>query len=168
MAYTLERFVSDCRKALEKDAGPEGRTIVCNFVSKACLDNQFKLEFLSDDNAPERRILYEDRNLGFCICTHFYQGARASKPHGHGGAWAIYGQAVGQTLMNDWKCIREPIGEQPGLVEKTQEYVMNPGDVRLYNEEDLHSPSRKHTTRLIRIEGRNLDFVKRVPYRIAS
>jgi hypothetical protein len=34
----------------------------------------------------------------------------------------------------------------------------------LYNEGDLHSPSRAGSTRLIRIEGRNMEKVKRFKY----
>jgi hypothetical protein len=34
----------------------------------------------------------------------------------------------------------------------------------LYNEGDLHSPRRDGPTRLIRIEGKNMDEVWRYPY----
>jgi hypothetical protein len=34
----------------------------------------------------------------------------------------------------------------------------------LYNEGDLHSPRRDGPTRLIRLEGRNTEKVKRFPY----
>jgi hypothetical protein len=34
----------------------------------------------------------------------------------------------------------------------------------LYNEGDLHSPWRADTTKLIRIEGKNMATVKRYPY----
>jgi len=34
----------------------------------------------------------------------------------------------------------------------------------LYNEGDLHSPRREGTTRLIRIEGKNMEKVQRFPY----
>jgi hypothetical protein len=37
--------------------------------------------------------------------------------------------------------------------------------VRLYNEGDLHSPRRDAATRLVRIEGTNLDLVKRLKYK---
>jgi len=168
MAYKLEQFAKDCKIALERDPGPAGREAVRACVSKACLDEDFKAKYLSDENAPQRTILYEDPDLGFCICAHYYEGAKESTPHGHGGAWAIYGQAVGQTVMSEWKCIQEPDGDKPGLVEKVKDYAMNPGDAYVYNEDDLHSPSRADTTRLIRIEGQNLDNVKRLPYKEAA
>ncbi len=38
----------------------------------------------------------------------------------------------------------------------------------LYNEGDLHSPSRAGSTRLIRIEGKNMEKVKRLKYEAAA
>jgi hypothetical protein len=35
---------------------------------------------------------------------------------------------------------------------------------RVYNEGDLHSPRREGPTRLIRLEGTNMDRVKRLKY----
>jgi hypothetical protein len=35
---------------------------------------------------------------------------------------------------------------------------------RLYNEGDLHSPRREGPTRLIRVEGTNMDNVRRLSY----
>ena len=41
---------------------------------------------------------------------------------------------------------------------------MKPGDAYLYDIGVLHSPERKASTRLMRIEGLNMDRVKRLPY----
>jgi hypothetical protein len=41
---------------------------------------------------------------------------------------------------------------------------MTRGIAYLYNEGDLHSPSRTATTRLIRVEGQDLTGVKRDKY----
>ena len=38
------------------------------------------------------------------------------------------------------------------------------GAAYLYNEGDLHSPRRDGPTRLIRIEGKNMEKVQRFPY----
>jgi hypothetical protein len=38
---------------------------------------------------------------------------------------------------------------------------MNPGDAHLYDVGVVHSPDRKAPVKLIRIEGKNLDHVKR-------
>ena len=41
-----------------------------------------------------RKVLYEDPELGFCICGHVYEGPAAGSPHDHGPTWAIYGGLV--------------------------------------------------------------------------
>src|SRR6266567_827865 len=116
------------------------------------------------DDVPERKILYEDPDLGFCILAHVYHGAKESAPHDHGPTWAIYGQAAGETLMNEWALV-EPASEQkPGKVRHVRAYPLKRGMAHVYNEGDLHSPKREGSTRLIRIEGRNMDKVKRLPY----
>eukprot|EP01044_Picomonas_judraskeda_P048054 COSAG03_NODE_27625_length_252_cov_0.666667_2_plen_54_part_01 len=54
--------------------------------------------------------------------------------------------------MTDWAVVEPPHGDVPGKVAKVKEYVMTQGAAYLYNEGDLHSPSRVDTTRLIRVE----------------
>ncbi|MGH7089172.1 MAG: hypothetical protein ACREFQ_09750, partial [Stellaceae bacterium] len=110
------------------------------------------------------KILFEDPELGFCICAHHYEGKRVSNPHDHGPSWAIYGQARGETIMTDYALI-EPAGEgKRGKVRTVRSYSLTPGIAHLYNEGDLHAPRRDATTKLIRIEGRNLDKVRRFGY----
>ena len=66
--------------------------------------------------------------------------------------------------MTAWRKLSEPAGGNPGTVEAVETYQMNRGDARLYNEGDLHSPHRDTETRLIRIEGQNMDGVTRDKY----
>ena len=42
--------------------------------------------------------------------------------------------------------------------------MLKPGDAYLYEPGVLHSPRRDSATRLLRIEGLNMDKVKRQPY----
>jgi hypothetical protein len=113
---------------------------------------------------PERKILYEDPELGFCILGHVYRGAKESAPHDHGPTWAIYGQAEGETLMNDWEKVEEATADKAGKVRHVRSYPLKPGMAYLYNEGDLHSPKREGATRLIRIEGQNVEKIKRLSY----
>ena len=113
---------------------------------------------------PERKILYEDPELGFCILAHVYHGAKESAPHDHGPTWAIYGQAVGETVMSDWDKLAPASESEPGKVKLVREYTLSPGMAYVYNEGDLHSPRRAGSTKLIRIEGRNVDKIRRFPY----
>jgi hypothetical protein len=160
MAYTLEQFAADCHRILNADAGPEGRKKVCALVQMACSDPEFVAKHLPE-NGPERKILYEDPQLGFCICGHVYPNKAIGGPHDHGSSWAIYGQAAGVTEMTEWKVVDAGGSGKPKQVEPVETYVMNPGDVRLYDVGVVHSPKRDAPVKLIRIEGRNLDHVER-------
>lgn len=167
MAYTLEQFAADCHRILNADAGPEGRKKVCALVQMACSDPEFVAKHLHE-NGPERKILYEDPQLGFCILGHVYQGAKESQPHDHGPTWAIYGQAVGETIMTDYECVARAAPERLGKARPMRDYKLRPGDAYVYNEGDLHSPRRDGSTRLIRIEGKNVATIKRYPYQRVS
>jgi len=163
MSYTLEQFSAACRRILTDDRGPEGRQKVCALVQDVLKDDVFIATHLGDDG-PERKILYEDPELGFCILAHVYQGARESQPHDHGPSWAIYGQARGETVMSDWALVEPPAGSAPGKVRHVRSYTLKPGMAHVYNEGDLHSPRREGPTRLLRLEGTNMDKVRRVAY----
>jgi len=113
---------------------------------------------------PERKILYEDPKLGFCILAHVYNGKKESNPHDHGPSWAIYGQVRGETVMSDWALVEKATPDKPGKVRLVTSYTLKPGMAHVYNEGDLHSPRREGPTRLIRIEGTNMDKVRRLAY----
>lgn len=163
MAYTLDEFATDCRTALTADPGPGGREAVCKLVERALRDEDFVAAHLPPDADAERRVLYEDPDLGFCICAHVYKGAKQGAPHDHGPTWAIYGQAAGETEMTDWRIVEPPHDGEPGKVEMVRSYRLVPGDAHLYEAGDVHAPYRDGPTRLIRIEGRNTDRIERTP-----
>ena len=163
MGHTLEQLAAKMHDILSAEPGPGGREKVRSLVEDVLKDEAFIAKHLGDD-VPERKILFEDPKLGFCILAHVYKGARESNPHDHGPTWAIYGQARGETLMNDWALV-EPASEgKAGKVRHVRSYPLKPGMAHVYNEGDLHSPRRDGPTRLIRIEGRNMDTVKRLAY----
>ena len=161
MSYTLENLATDIRATLKADPGVAGKDKICTFVSKALLDQAFVARHLTAENCQPRKVLFEDPDLGFCICGHVNEDKAVGKPHDHGSSWAIYGQAVGTTEMTDWKIIRQGEGEAPALVEPVKTYVMKPGDCHVYDVGFVHSPNRQAPTKLVRIEGANLDHVKR-------
>ena len=163
MARTLAQFSAECRRILAQDPGVEGRKRVCALVQEMLRDEDFVRTHLTDD-APERKVLYEDPELGFCILGHVYNGAKESNPHDHGPSWAIYGQARGTTVMSDWTLLERATEDKPGKVRHARSYTLEPGMAHVYNEGDLHSPRRESSTKLIRIEGTNMDKVKRLSY----
>ena len=117
MAYTLEQLSADIRKALKADPGIAGKQAVCGLVSKVLLDKDFVAQHLTADQCRPRKVLYEDPELGFCVCGHVYESAAHGGPHDHGSSWAIYGVAVGDTEMTDWRIVKKGEGEAPTLVE---------------------------------------------------
>ena len=163
MKRDLEQFSAECCTILKRDPGVEGRQKVCALVREVLGDEDFIKTYLADD-LPERKVLYEDPELGFCILGHVYHGAKDSNPHDHGPSWAIYGQARGETVMTDYTAVARPSEGQSGKARRIKDYTLKPGMAYLYNEGDLHSPRRDGPTRLIRIEGKNMDKVQRYPY----
>ena len=160
MGQTLEQFATACKQALLDTPGAEGRKKVCALVGEVLKDRDFVAKYITDD-LPERQVLYEDPDLGFCILGHVHHGAKGSSPHDHGPSWAIYGQAAGETLMTDWALVSPPTETEPGQVKHVRDYSLRPGDAHFYDIGVLHSPSRRGPTKLLRIEGTNMARVKR-------
>jgi hypothetical protein len=163
MPMTLEQFAAECRELLNAEPGPEGRNKVCALVQEVLKDQDFVERHIPPDG-PERKVLYEDPELGFTILAHSYHGIKNSQPHDHGPSWAIYGQASGETIMSDWECLARPTGTTPGKARWVRDYTLRPGMAHLYEPGVLHSPRREGSTRLLRIEGVNMDRVQRLRY----
>jgi hypothetical protein len=163
MSYTLEALAADIRRELARDQSAAAKEEVCRHVSRALTDPEFVATHLKDKPAGSdpREILYEDPQLGFCICSHVYPNKAIGSPHDHGSSWAIYGQATGVTEMTEWKIVEKGEAGKPSLVEAVKTYAMHPGDVQFYDVGDVHSPKREAPVKLIRVEGKNLDHVKR-------
>ena len=167
MATRIEQFAARCRDALTAQPGTAGRQRVCELVQEALKDPAFIASYIPD-GTPERKVLYEDPELGFTILAHGYHGAKTSGPHDHGPTWAIYGQADGETIMTDWALVERPADGKPGRARHVRDYTMTPGMAHLYEPGVLHSPRRDSSTKLLRIEGTNMDRVKRLPYEAVS
>jgi len=163
MSYTLDQFAASCHDILRAEPGLVGRRKVCLLLEQVLQDESFVGIHLTD-HTSERTLLYEDPELGFCIVAHVYKGAKASVPHDHGSSWAIYGQAEGETQMTDWELVVPAGASTPGEVRCVRSYRLVPGMAHLYNEGEVHSPSRSGPTRLIRSEGCNMEKVQRSTY----
>jgi len=163
MTPTLKQFAVECHTILNAEPGPSGRRKICMRLEELLRDPVFVSQNL-DEKTPERQVLYEDPALGFCVLAHSYKSAKDSAPHDHGPSWAIYGQAMGETVMTDWAKVSPASEGQVGKVRYVRDYALTPGDAYVYNEGDLHSPRRDASTKLIRIEGRNVEKIRRFPY----
>ena len=164
MSTTLASFAARVREILQHDDTPAGREQVATLLGDALKDRRF-VESLFDDESPERKVVHEDPQLGFCILAHRYTDARDGSPHDHGPSWAIYGQADGETVMTDWVPVGAASSDGRASVKKVREYTLTPGVAHVYNEGDIHAPSRSGPSRLVRIEGVNLERVRRGTYR---
>jgi predicted metal-dependent enzyme (double-stranded beta helix superfamily) len=163
MKTTLEQFARECQTILRSEPGPSGRRQICMRLEQLLRDPKFVSSNVNEDT-PERQVLYEDPDLGFCVLAHNYKGAKDSPPHDHGPSWAIYGQAKGETEMTDYALVTPASKAQPGKARPVRTYKLTPGTAYLYNEGDLHSPRRRAPTQLIRIEGTNMDRIKRLKF----
>ncbi len=164
MGVTIENFSGDCREALKADPGKGGVEKVRQLLEEALKDDAFIETYLGPAADSPRNIIYEDPELKFCIIAHVYKGASTGNPHDHADSWAIYGQAEGVTRMTAWRKLAEPDGDTPGQVEEVRSFDQKPGDASAWHVGQLHSPARAGETRLIRIEGRNMDGVQRDKY----
>ena len=153
MSHTIESFSQQVHDILLADASPKGRDQVRVLLESVVQDQDFHQKYL-DDTQPQRRVLYEDKTLGFAILGHVFKEARKTQPHDHGISWAIYGQVAGVTTMDGWDVVEaaEP-GGKPGKVKLKDSVELKPGQVRVYNENEIHSPRRDGPAKLIRIEG---------------
>lgn len=164
MSFTLESFSSECHRILKEDGGRAGREKVRDLVQQALKDEQFVKTYIND-NTPDRNVIYEDAELGFCVCAHVNRDAKEANPHDHGPSWAIYGQAFGETVMSDWEVLEPAAEGKPGKVKRGNVYTLKPGMAHIYHEGDVHSPKREQPTGLLRIEGKNTTKLKRYPYK---
>ncbi len=162
MNAALESFAAACKYALQTNEGKAGRDAICDLVRNALKDEVF-VESTVMPESDERKILFEDPDLGFCICVHTYDGAKEGAPHDHGPTWAIYGQAEGETEMTDWEVVAPATEGKPARVKQVRSYTMVKGDAHLYEPGDIHAPLRRGPVRLLRIEGENTEHVQRTP-----
>src|ERR1051326_6160670 len=126
MAHTVEQFAQSCRSPLKAEPGPAGRKKVCALLQDVLKDDAFIAATFSD-STPERHLLHEDPELGFCILAHNYKSAKESPPHDHGPSWAIYGQAKGETEMTDYELVERATPQTPGKARPVRTYKLKPG-----------------------------------------
>lgn len=167
MTTTLASLARDCHQVLAADNTPAGRQRVAALVAQALRDPAF-VQAQFPAGAPERKVIYQDADLGFCILAHEYRGPKAGLPHDHGPSWAIYGQAEGETEMSDYDVVEAAAPGRPARIRKGRSYRLRPGDVHVYDEGAVHAPARSGPTRLIRVEGVNMDGVARGRYEVVG
>ena len=159
----LSDLATRCSALLRAAPGAEGRRQVAALLSEL-LSDPAKGDLLVPPSTGQRDLLFQDPELGFCILAHVYDSPKTSSPHDHGPSWAIYAQARGETEMTDFELLSEASDSVPGTVRATRTYRLQPGDAHVYNEGDLHAPTRTGPTSLLRVEGTDMSKVTRLRY----
>jgi predicted metal-dependent enzyme (double-stranded beta helix superfamily) len=164
MNAAIERFGAQCHDILKNNPGNDGLEQVRQCLEKILVDETVIKDHLGPDDKSSRNILFEDPEFGFCIIAHTYSDVSVRSPHDHGPSWAIYGQVEGTTEMTEFRLLEKPADGKPGKVEAVKTYDLKPGMAIAYEPGKLHAPTRRMPTRLIRVEGRNMESVKRDKY----
>ena len=166
MNKVLKGLAQQCREILGDRPGPDGREKIAELL-QVLLSDPANVDALVPESTGERDMLYRDPELGFCILAHKYNGEKTSPPHDHGPSWAIYAQARGETIMRDYEKVEDACADKPGKVKVSRTYSLTAGLAHVYNEGDLHSPTRVGPTSLIRVEGTDMSEVKRLSFELA-
>ncbi len=162
MDDAIRAFGRECRSILEADAGPQGLDTVRRLLEEQLLSNPDVIKaYLSGPDDPERNVLDEDPDLGFCIVAHRYRGPHQGRVHDHGPAWAIYGQVTGKIHMTEYDLLEPPKAGEAGKVKQKKAYDLVAGKAVVYPIGQVHAPNFPETVRVIRIEGHNLEGVPR-------
>ncbi len=160
MNCTLKEFINKCRVSLTGCLNEQGQDEVLKLVKSVIFDKKLISECFPMGVSDERRVLFEDPELGFCVCGHVYENKKGF-PHDHGPTWAIYGQVSGNTKMTDWERVGAQGSDGSFNAKVSRNYMLRPGDVYLYRVGDIHSASCSELSKVIRIEGENTDKIKR-------
>lgn len=168
MTYTLEAFCADAKDLLGGSPGPVGRD-----ACRAALEKLLKDEdFLRDHCGPERKAgietVYRDEELGFNVLIHAYETGKSGPPHDHGDSWAIYGQAVGETIMSTWKRVDDGSAAGKAKLEKDQTYQLDPGMAGIFEPRDIHSIVITDNCRFVRVTGTDLGTIETLVYNTAE
>lgn len=164
MTITVEEFGKDCHDILKADPGRDGVEKVRQRLGEVLQDQEFIEKYLGPHEDSNRKVIYEDPELKFCVLAHVQKGEGKAPPHDHGDSWAIYGVGKGMITMNVWKKVAEPDGDEPGKAERVRAFDQHPGEVSAWHVGQLHSPDRPGEARLIRMEGHNLEGLPRDKY----
>lgn len=163
MSITLQSFARLAHDILAADHGIAGREKLRLLLQEVLVDQDFIGKHVKDD-LPQHSVLYHDPELNFAILAHVFHQARETLPHDHGSSWAIYGQVSGESLIHDWEIVEPAAADKPGKVRKSGSRYLMPGAALLYNEGDIHSPSREAPAKLIRIEGQHIQAGHRLKW----
>lgn len=166
MSYTLQDFCADIHEILVVENNTNGREKVRRKLEKLLANKTFVKKFCGSDRAEGVYKLNEDPTTGAVVLSHVMGAGAMSPPHDHGESWAIYGQAKEHTVMREWNCVEDGTNNGKTLLEKVNEYRLDPGQVGLFNPGVIHSIEYPNNARFIRVTGVDLDGIDRKAYNL--
>ena len=159
MAYDLEQFCADCRRALKADPGDGGHEAVRQNLEKLLAEKDFTDAHCGADAEAGIRTIYRDQDIGFNVLVHVYEAGKTGPPHDHGASWAVYGQAAEYTDMTAWTRLDDGSTEAEAKLEKTGTMRLKPGMAGTFNVGDIHSIHFPDGARFVRVTGTDLNAI---------
>jgi len=162
MTYSLTQLAADIRETLKADAGPATKAKVCGYVSKALTDKTLVATHLKDraKGAIARGAVRRSRArlLHAAATSTTVQRTAPPRPRLELGHLRTGGGGDG----DDGLAHREERRGRGAFAGRARQDIPDePGDAHLYDVGAVHSPKRDAPVKLIRVEGKNLDHVKR-------
>ena len=164
MSYTLDALAADIHRELSRDPSAAAKEAVCRHVSRALTDPEFLATHLKDKppGSDPREILYEDPRARL-----LHLRARLRRPGDRLAARSrlelgdLRAGRPAITEMTDWKIVEKGEAEKPSAGRAGAHLRDASRRRHFYDVGTVHSPRREAPVKLIRIEGKNLDHVKR-------
>lgn len=160
MAYTLDQFCADCHDILTKGVDDAAREKVRANMEKLLANPEFVAETWQDDTPPGKRVLYHDSDSDVYVLAHVQEPGKKGNPHSHGASWAIYGNALGETDMTEWRRTNSEDDDHAEL-EVAESYSITPGVARAYGPGLIHSTGHPGKAWVLRVTGTDLDTLPR-------
>ncbi|HJO68551.1 MAG TPA: hypothetical protein QF804_02600 [Rhodospirillales bacterium] len=164
MTYSLQSFVADSRRSVEADSGPEGLDAIRENLETLLADEAFLAAHFAVGAAPGKRTLHEDPQTGMCVLAHVIAPGGEGKPHDHGPAWAVYGQADRHTEMKERRRTDDGGVDGRATLEVVNAYRMEAGRAVVFGLGAIHSVHHPEGAWLVRVTGADLDRVVRSSY----
>lgn len=164
MTYSLEQFVADSRRSLEADSGPDGIDAIRENLENLLADEAFLAAHFAAGAGPGTRTLHEDPQTGMCVLAHVIAPGDEGKPHDHGPAWAVYGQADRYTEMKEWRRTDDGGVDGRATLEVVNTYRVETGKAVAFEPGAIHSVHHPEGAWLVRVTGADLNRVVRSSY----
>ncbi len=160
MAYTLEEFCENTTRTLAGTPGAAGRDAVRQDLEKLLKDKDFVAKYCGPDAEPGIRTVYRCPETGYNVLVHVYEKGKKGPPHDHGDSWAIYGQAVGHTVMTIWKRLDGGDAKGKANLEQDKVFRLDPGMAGKFEPRDIHGIEISDGSKFVRMTGTDLNTIE--------